>query len=87
MTTKKPSVVTGVADKHARPGERIVEVSFPNGLGGLISLSQDADGQCKVELYRFDPAVTITVPSPAAASAPDTCDRCGAWPHGEGSCG
>jgi len=82
MTTKnKPSVVTGVGDKHARPGERIVEVSFPNGLGGLISLSQDADGQCKVELYRFDAAVKITVPEL------DTCDRCGAWPHGEGSCG
>jgi hypothetical protein len=65
MTTKnKPSVTTGVGDKHARPGERIVEVSFPNGLGGLISLSQDADGQCRVELYRFDPAVELCAPKP-----------------------
>jgi hypothetical protein len=73
MTTKqRPKVFSGAADKFASEGERIVEFTFPDGRGGLISL-REVDGQPMVTLYRVDPEVKVVVcvssPHPTRAQA------------------
>lgn len=50
-----------LADKYHAPGERIVEYSFPNGVGGLISLRTLDDGRTLVHLYRHDSTVEISI--------------------------
>ena len=62
----KPSVNTNpVANQYTGRTERIIEYSSPNG-GGLISLRVMDDGTLRVDLYRHDPTVTITVGQPDA---------------------
>lgn len=78
MTTKRPSIKSPcVADRHHQPGERIAEVSFPDGRGLLLSLRHDNGtgaerGPC-IELYRVDPGVTIRTGALGAVTA--TNDR------------
>ena len=50
-----------VANDFSSPGERIIEFSFPNGNGGLISLSQPG-GRTIVEIYRTDQGIEIMGP-------------------------
>ena len=58
----KPRVITNcVANHYAGPTERIIEYSFPDGSGGLISLFVDSDGNPRVDLYRHDTNVQIVV--------------------------
>jgi hypothetical protein len=58
----RPSVnVTPIADRHAPPGCRIIEFSFPDGTGGLIALASAYDGQPYLSIYRYDPALQIEV--------------------------
>lgn len=47
-----------VADRYSASGERIIEVSSPNG-GALISLSMTVDGHLDIDVYRMDPTVRI----------------------------
>jgi len=57
---KRPSVTTKcVADTYHLQGERIVEFSFPNGKGGLISLMLDNYGNPIVCLYNVDKEIEI----------------------------
>lgn len=64
---RKPRVLTRcVANNYAAPGQRIVEYSFPNGKGGLISFDLDNEGNARVDLYQQDPEVTIRVGGVAA---------------------
>ena len=61
---RRPSVkLRCVADHYSSNGERIVEFSFPNGLGGLISLKQDDQGRASIQLYRLDQDIMVRVPS------------------------
>ncbi len=54
---KRASVtVNCVADKYHAPNERIVEFSFPDGGGGLISFSTLSDGTNIVQAYRVEGA-------------------------------
>jgi hypothetical protein len=41
-------------------GERVVEFTFPDGRGGLISLRQTAKGP-HVEVYRMDEGISVAV--------------------------
>lgn len=50
-----------VADSYHAPNERIAEFTFPDGSGGLLSLTERPDGCHTVNLYRLDPYVTVTV--------------------------
>lgn len=54
------------AQKCAAPGERIVQFSFPDGTGGLISLRQFDNGITPainvVEVYRTDGGVRVLAP-------------------------
>lgn len=65
--TKKPSVTLKCpANAFAGADERIIEFSFPCGLGGLISFSVDKDGAPVVEAYRVDEGVKIRAPKLSA---------------------
>lgn len=63
---KKPRVSTRcVANYYARPGQRIIEFSFPDGRGGLISFETDPAGGsfgpvARVHVYRIDTGVAVT---------------------------
>lgn len=63
---KKPRVLTRcVANAHAGPGERIVEFSFPDGTGGLISFhTETAQLPNRVEVYRTDPSIEVVGAQP-----------------------
>lgn len=59
---KKPSVnVNPVANKYSAPDERIVEFTFDNGVGGLISF-RTVNGTPTVEIYRCDMSVIVSTP-------------------------
>ena len=65
---KRPIVSTRCpADTHHGSGERIVEVMFPDGSGGLLSFRTLENGTPVVEAYRFDPKVEFRVPGPKSA--------------------
>jgi hypothetical protein len=68
---KRPRITTPcVADRYHGLGERIVEFSFPDGSGGLISLrSVEVNGATVnlVELYRLDASVLVRLPTEKAA--------------------
>jgi hypothetical protein len=76
----RPRVITRcVADAHHAPNERIVEFSFPNGRGGLISFrdtwtTDDKTGEtvhtCIVDLYRLDNGITVLCPEDHVISPP-----------------
>ena len=58
---KKPSVTLKCpANFHSMPEERIIEFSFLNGLGGLISF-REIKGKSVIELYRIDKDIQIRV--------------------------
>jgi hypothetical protein len=60
---KRPQIKTPcVADRHHGPGERIAEVTFPDGRGCLISTAYDR-GVARVDVYRADPGVVINRPT------------------------
>lgn len=68
MTIKRPRILSPcVADRAHGPGERIVEVSFPGGAGGLISLRVLPDGRNLIELYRLDPSIIARLPTGTSA--------------------
>jgi hypothetical protein len=48
-----------VANTYAGPAERIIEFSFPNGLGGLISLRYGSAGSCTVDVYQVDQGIAV----------------------------
>ena len=52
-----------VADTYSGTNEKIIEFSSPNG-GGLISFNLMADGTLRVDVYRQDASVTVTVGEP-----------------------
>jgi len=55
---KKPRIITRcIADKYALPDEKIIEFSFPNGSGGLISFKM-ADHPI-ISLYRCDKDIEV----------------------------
>lgn len=61
---EKARITTGpVASHYEAPNERIVEFSWPDGNGGLISFRQLNDGTPIVELYRLDQAIVVPSPS------------------------
>jgi hypothetical protein len=51
---RRPKVLRrAIADHYASPGQRIIEFSFPDGAGGLISFRQArGDAPNRIELYR-----------------------------------
>ena len=65
MPSSKPTVsLRCPANAYTGPGERIVEFSFPDGSGGLISFrSIGPQATPTVELYRLDPAIKVAVPT------------------------
>lgn len=59
MPRPKPRVnANGPADKYSGPNEKIVEFSFPDGKGGLISFNTNGDHPV-VDIYNFDPEIEI----------------------------
>ncbi|MEW6359305.1 MAG: hypothetical protein AB1696_23420 [Planctomycetota bacterium] len=57
-----PRVLTRcVANHYAGKEERIVEYSFGDGIGGLISFRQCPDGTCRVDLYRHNKDILVVV--------------------------
>ena len=57
--SQKPRVIINcVANQYASPGERIIEFSFPDGTGGLISFYS---GNKTVSVYRVDDSVDVSV--------------------------
>jgi hypothetical protein len=57
----KPKVnLTPVASAYDVHGERTIEFSHANG-GGLISFRAQADGTLRVDIYRQDPTVRVTI--------------------------
>lgn len=50
------------ANVHTSPNERIIEFSFPDGTGGLISFTTTTTGP-RVEVYRCDPSVVVVAPA------------------------
>lgn len=62
MSSPKPRVtVHPYADHYAPAGERIIEYSFPDGKGGLISFRM-CEGVPTVDLYCKAPAIRVLVP-------------------------
>src|SRR5512137_41385 len=66
-STKPQVIVNCVASHYAGPSETIIEYTFPDGTGGLISFLTLEDGAPSVSLYRHDPTVKIMTP----AATPD----------------
>lgn len=65
MARKRPSVVVNcIADRYVseRRAERIIEFSYPDGSGGLISFRHTPDGVPLVEVYRTDGAIRVLAP-------------------------
>jgi hypothetical protein len=69
MASKRPRVLSRCpADQHSGPGERIIEFSFSDGKGGLISLREATIGDVhasrrpRVEVYRTDGEVEVIAP-------------------------
>lgn len=59
---KKPKIIVKcVANQHAASDETIIEFTFPNGAGGLISFREQMD-RAVVEVYRQDPTVFVLIP-------------------------
>ena len=60
----KPRVVTAcVANRYTGPEKRIIEFSFNDGTGGLISFKQPRGKRPgRVEVYRTDGQVTVVAP-------------------------
>lgn len=63
---KKPTVNTKcVADNYSMPSEKIIEISFPDGTGCLISLwvAEDRGGNLvnRVDVYRIDKGIDVVV--------------------------
>ncbi len=62
--------VTVRTNQYASPNERLVEFSFPNGKGGIISFrdtwTQNALGEtvhtCIVDVFRLDNGITVLAP-------------------------
>lgn len=65
----KPRVtINAVADKYASAGERIVEVSFCDGSGALISLRQPTtERRSRIEVYKTDGQVRVSGPEEEVA--------------------
>lgn len=62
---KKPTVrINPVAQQFAAPGERIIEVTFPDGQGALISLRPDRhhDGCWIIAPYELDVRIGVEGP-------------------------
>ena len=60
---KKAKLTTKcVANQYAGPSERIIEFSFPDGSGGLISfLPANGARKNRVDVYRIDKSVKVLV--------------------------
>lgn len=64
---KRPSIKSPCnADAYHATGERIAEVSFPDGAGALISARTLADGTHVIDVYCTE-RVKVLVPPPEAA--------------------
>jgi hypothetical protein len=60
---KRPTIIPRpVASRYQGPAERIIEVVFPSGRGGLVALRTLADGRDVIELYRSDPGIIVVGP-------------------------
>ena len=58
---KRPSIKSPcVADRYASPGERIAEITLPDGRGLLLSVRNDGT----IHVYRPDTTMTLNVRSP-----------------------
>lgn len=59
---KRPSVTLRCpADRSAFPGQRIIEFSFPDGSGGLMSFATDGQGRPTIAVYRHDDPIVVAV--------------------------
>lgn len=57
---RKPRVTTNCpANNAAAPNERIIEFSFPDGTGGLLSFRTLDNGTNVVEAYRVDAGIKV----------------------------
>lgn len=57
---KRPRVIVNcVADTYHLPQEKIIEFTFPDGSGGLMSLIVDNYGKPVISLYNVDEAIDI----------------------------
>lgn len=58
---RRPAAITRcVADRYHARGERIVELSWPDGTGCLLSLRVLADGRPILDIYRADPKLLVS---------------------------
>lgn len=59
---------------YASSRQRIAEFSTANGVGGLMQITETADGRCDVQIYRTDPGVFVShdaQQTPLEKAAPD----------------
>ena len=69
----KPSVsLKGPANAHARESERIIEVSFADGRGGLIRLDTLDDGTHVIEPYRLDAGIRVRSSEASGENKPES---------------
>ena len=50
-----------VADRYAVSGQKIIEFTFPDGSGGLISFHTSPNGTPYVALYQMDPSINVGI--------------------------
>lgn len=52
LRTRRPTVTTAcLADRYHGPHERIIEFSYPDGSGGLISFRTNSRGENIIDVY------------------------------------
>jgi hypothetical protein len=67
---KRPNVsLRCPADVHHGAGERIIEFSFPDGTGGLISFRETTQGK-RVCVYRVDADIHVDSPDASTGNPP-----------------
>lgn len=69
MTVARPSITSPcVADRGHLRGERIAEITWPDGRGCLVSISTSPDGKAEITIYRADLGLVVRVPHGAETS-------------------
>lgn len=68
MSTKPKVTTRCPANADTGPRERIVEVSFGDGKGCLISFTTWPNGKHSIEVYRADKDIAVIAPIPKADS-------------------
>jgi hypothetical protein len=66
MDNKPNVIVNCTADRYAQAGERVIEVTFSDRNGALVSFSDNGN---KIEVYRYDTSVRIVNAETARANA------------------